>query len=190
MLKYFIIFLTILLIINLILFINIEARIIKKNNEPLLLIIRVFNKTIYKMHLVKKQHSSTFKFKLSYLFESDLNIVLKDLKEENFLVYLILEYGNIKKVTLIPTFNSSNPLIMPHLAFLDWMIVSVVKKYLDASFKYVNDDYYQIMLLKDDKQEINLEIYITVSLFWLVVAIVKKFKVFLKLFKKQGETNE
>ncbi|MFR7881730.1 MAG: hypothetical protein ACLU5J_09815 [Christensenellales bacterium] len=65
----------------------------------------------------KPKQKSSFQFKISYLFENDLNIILKDLKEENFFVYLLLEFAKIKKVTFIPTFNSSNPIMMPYLGF-------------------------------------------------------------------------
>ena len=183
MLKYFIIFIIILIILDLILLIPIEARIIKKIEKPLLLKVLIFKKTIFQMELKKKakpKQKSSFKFRVSYLFENDLNIILKDLKEENFFVYLLLEFATIKKVTFIPTFNSSNPIVMPYLGFLDWFIISNIKNYIDNTFNIVKDDYYQIVLLKDENQGINFEVYAT----------IKNFKVFLKLFKKKEKNYE
>lgn len=158
MLKYFIIFIIILVVLDLILLIPIEARIVKRIEKPLLLKVLVFKKTIFQMELKKKakpKQKSSFQFKISYLFENDLNIILKDLKEENFFVYLLLEFAKIKKVTFIPTFNSSNPIMMPYLGFLDWFIISNIKNYIDHTFHVVKDDYYQIVLLQDENQGIN-----------------------------------
>ena len=148
MLKYFIIFIIILVVLDLILLIPIEARIVKRIEKPLLLKVLVFKKTIFQMELKKKakpKQKSSFQFKISYLFENDLNIILKDLKEENFFVYLLLEFAKIKKVTFIPTFNSSDPIMMPYLGFLDWFIISNIKNYIDHTFHVVKDDYYQII---------------------------------------------
>lgn len=193
MLKYFIIFIIILIILDLILLIPIEARIIKKIEKPLLLKVLIFKKTIFQMELKKKakpKQKSSFKFRVSYLFENDLNIILKDLKEENFFVYLLLEFATIKKVTFIPTFNSSNPIVMPYLGFLDWFIISNIKNYIDNTFNIVKDDYYQIVLLKDENQGINFEVYATITVLEILFAIIKNFKVFLKLFKKKEKNYE
>ena len=127
---------------------------------------------------------------LAICFEKDLNIILKDLKEENFFVYLLLEFATIKKVTFIPTFNSSNPIVMPYLGFLDWFIISNIKNYIDNTFNIVKDDYYQIVLLKDENQGINFEVYATVTVLEILFAIIKNFKVFLKLFKKKEKNYE
>ncbi len=191
MLKYFIIFLIVLLVLDLILGIKLEARLIKKHHQPLLLKIRLFNKTIFQTTLKKTSHqSSNFKFQLSYLFETDLNTILKDLKEDNFFVYLILEYGTLKKVTVIPTYNSSNPSLLPYLGVADWLIASIIKRYLDETFKTIEDAYYQIVLLKEEQQSLNFEIYVNVTLWAFVKTIIKKFKVFLKLFHKKEQNYE
>ena len=187
MLKYFIIFIIILVVLDLILLIPIEARIVKRIEKPLLLKVLVFKKTIFQMELKKKAKP---KQKRSYLFENDLNIILKDLKEENFFVYLLLEFAKIKKVTFIPTFNSSDPIMMPYLGFLDWFIISNIKNYIDHTFHVVKDDYYQIVLLQDENQGINFEVCATVTLLEMLFAIIKNFKVFLKLFKKKEKNYE
>ena len=123
--------------------------------------------------------------------ENGLNFeILKDLKEENFFVYLLLEFAKIKKVTFIPTFNSSDPIMMPYLGFLDWFIISNIKNYIDHTFHVVKDDYYQIVLLQDENQGINFEVYATVTLLEILFAIIKNFKVFLKLFKKKEKNYE
>lgn len=119
-----------------------------------------------------------------------MNIILKDLKEENFFVYLLLEFAKIKKVTFIPTFNSSDPIMMPYLGFLDWFIISNIKNYIDHTFHVVKDDYYQIVLLQDENQGINFEVCATVTLLEMLFAIIKNFKVFLKLFKKKEKNYE
>ena len=123
--------------------------------------------------------------------ENGLNFeILKDLKEENFFVYLLLEFAKIKKVTFIPTFNSSDPIMMPYLGFLDWFIISNIKNYIDHTFHVVKDDYYQIVLLQDENQGINFEVCATVTLLEMLFAIIKNFKVFLKLFKKKEKNYE
>lgn len=187
--KYFIIAIIIFIIINLILLIPIEFRIIKRIGKALLIRVRIFNKDIY-IHILSKTSKknglkTNFKFKIAHIFETDLNEILSSVKDENFFVYLILEYSTIKKVTVIPTFNSQDPEILPYLGVMNWFLVSNIKKYIDHTFKIVEDDYYQIVLLKDDLQGLNFEIYSTVTIFNLIVAIFSNFKVFLKLFKKK-----
>jgi hypothetical protein len=54
----------------------------------------------------------------------------------------------------------------------------------------VKDDYYQIVLLQDENQGINFEVYATVTLLEILFAIIKNFKVFLKLFKKKEKNYE
>lgn len=191
MLKYFIIILIILLILSLLLMIKIETRIVKRTSRPLIFKVLLLRRIIYYKRIKQtKKRKSKFYFKLADIFETDLNVVLKSLKEDNFFVTLILEYGTLKKVTVIPTFNSEDPNILPYLGVLDWYIVSSIKNYIDSTFSLVNDDYYQIILLKDDSQGLNFEIYITVSVLELIIAILANFKVFLKLFKKKRDNYE
>ena len=54
----------------------------------------------------------------------------------------------------------------------------------------LKDDYYQIVLLQDENQGINFEVYATVTLLEMLFAIIKNFKVFLKLFKKKEKNYE
>ena len=58
MLKYFIIFIIILVVLDLILLIPIEARIVKRIEKPLLLKVLVFKKTIFQMELKKRLNLS------------------------------------------------------------------------------------------------------------------------------------
>ena len=189
--KYFTIILIIFIIINLILLIPLEIRIVKRFDRPILFRVLVFNRIIFqKIKIESKKKKTNFKFKLSYIFETDLNEVLKELKEENFFIYLMLEHAIIKKVTIIPTFNSSNPLILPYLGVMDWMLVATIKKYIDSTFKNVDNEYYQIILLKEDMQGLNFEICTTISLFNLALQIIKNFKVFLKTITKKEKKYE
>lgn len=189
--KYIIISIIILIILNLILLIPVELRIVKRINKPLLLRVRMFNKDVYKKYLEKKSNKKgiKFRFKAEYLFENNLNEILKSLKEENFFVYLILEHAKISKVTVISTFNSENPSVMPYIATINWFLLANIKKYIDYTFKVVKDDYYQIVLLKEDLQGLNFEIYSRISLFGVLIAIIKRFKIFLKLFKTKEKVN-
>lgn len=187
--KYFLILITIFIILNLIAMLPLEVRIIKRIRKPVLIRVRMFNKDIY-IHTLekttsKKKKGSIFKFKISYIFETDLNEILSSVKDDNFFVYLMLEYSSIKKVTVIPTYNSDDPALLPYLGVMNWFLVSNIKKYIDYTFKVVEDDYYQIVLLKEDLQGLNFEIYSRVTLFKLVVAIFSNFRVFLRLFKNK-----
>ena len=80
--------------------------------------------------------------------------------------------------------------MMPYLGFLDWFIISNIKNYIDLTFHVVKDDYYQIVSLQDENQGINFEVYATVTLLEMLFAIIKNFKVFLKLFKKKEKNYE
>lgn len=191
MLKYFIIILIILLVLSFLLIIKIETRIVKRTARPLVFKILIFNRILYYKKIEQtKKRKSKFYFKLADIFETDLNVVLKKLKKDNFFVTLILEYGTLKKVTVIPTFNSKDPNILPYLGVIDWYIVSSIKNYIDSTFSLVSDDYYQIILLKENTQGLNFEIYITVSVLELIIAVFSNFKVFLKLFKKKRDNYE
>ena len=68
--------------------------------------------------------------------------------------------------------------------------ISNIKNYIDHTFHVVKDDYYQIVLLQDENQGINFEVYATVTLLEMLFAIIKNFKVFLKLFKKKEKNYE
>lgn len=187
--KYFIIALVIFIIINLILMIPIEVRIVKRFDRPILFRVLLFNHIIFQKIKIESKKSE-IKFKLSYIFETDLNKLLKELKNENFFITLMLEYAKIKKVTVIPTFNSSNPLLLPYFGVMDWMLVATIKKYIDSTFKNVENEYYQIIILKDDMQGLNFEICTTITLFNLVFEIIKNFKVFLKTIRKKEKKYE
>lgn len=189
--KYIMILIIILIILNLLLSIPVELRIVKRNGNPLLLKARIFNFEIYSKYLKKNKEKSgiKFKFKAAYLFENNLNEILSSLKDENFFVYLILEYAKLTKVTVISTFNSENPTIMPYVASMNWFLLANIKKYIDYTFKVVKDDYYQIVLLQEDLQGINFEIYSQVTLLGVLIAIIKRFKIFLKLFKRKEKIN-
>ena len=91
---------------------------------------------------------------------------------------------------MIPTYNSSNPSLLPYLGVADWLIASIIKRYLDETFKTIEDAYYQIVLLKEEQQSLNFEIYVNVTLWAFVKTIIKKFKVFLKLFHKKEQNYE
>ena len=189
MTKYFIIILIIFIIINLILLIPLEIRIVKRFDRPILFRIIIFDHIFFQKIKIENKKQK-IKFKLSYLFETDLNELFKELKEENFFIYLMLEHSVIKKVTVIPTFNSSNPLLLPYFGVMDWMLVSTIKKYIDSTFKNVENEYYQIIILKDDMQGLNFEICATITLFNLVFEIIKNFKVFLKTIRKKEKKYE
>lgn len=190
--KYFIIILIIFIIINLILLIPVQVRIIKRFDRPLLFRVHIFNHIFYQKIITQNNNAKEkkFKFKLKYIFETDLNVILDDLKKTNFFIYLALEHSSINKVTVIPAYNSSNPILMPYIGVADWIIVSAVKKYINSTFKNVSDEYYQIILLKDDTQGINFEIYATITLFKFIIAIFKNFKVFLKTIRKKETSYE
>ena len=102
----------------------------------------------------------------------------------------MLEHAIIKKVTVIPTFNSSNPLLLPYFGVMDWMLVATIKKYIDSTFKNIENEYYQIIILKDDMQGLNFEICTTITLFNLVFEIIKNYKVFLKTIRKKEKKYE
>lgn len=185
MLKYFIIISGLLGTIF-ILFVKLEVRITKRHNEPLCVKIVLFKKTIIKKIIQKNSSKNVpFHFSISYIFENNLNVILKDVKENNFFIYLFLEFARIKKITIIPLFNSTNPDFLPFIGFGNWFLNSLIKSYIDHSFKHVQDEYYQIILLDDYKQGLDFEIYATILVGEIGYAIIKKFKVFLKLFKKK-----
>lgn len=189
--KYLIIFLIIFIIINLILLIPLEIRIIKRINRPILFKILLFNKTLFQKTMDdNKKPPSRYKFKLSHIFDTDLNEILKELKEENIFISMMLENAIIEKITIIPTFNSANPQMIAFFGFMDWMLVATIKRYIDNTFKYVNNEYYQIILLKEDTQGLNFEICSSITLFNILMQIIKNHKVFLKTIKKKENKYE
>lgn len=186
--KYFIILLIILLI-SFFLFTKIEIRIIKRFDRPLLIRVLVFNHIFYQKLIDTPKTSPKTQFKLSYIFDTDLNKTLKKLKEKNFFINIILEYATIKKVTLIPVYSTTNPTLMPYFGFANWMLIATVKKYLEATFKKISDQYYQIILLKDQKG-INFELYLDIAIYQIIKGIIKNYKVFLKTIRKREKKYE
>ena len=111
-----------------------------------------------------------------------LNEGLKVQKENSFLFYLILEYATVTKVTFIPVTNSNNPTLFTLLGFSGWFSVATIKRYIESTFKYVDDDYYQV-IIGNNNLGLLFELELTLTLFKFLIAMCKKFKLFLKTIK-------
>lgn len=176
----------VLLVINAILYIPIGIKITKRKEKPLEMMIYICFQWIQKR--IKNNSSSQNKqmeFKITdFLFSSNLNEDLKKQKENNFFAYLILEYARVVKLTYIPVFSSKDEVFLPLLGFGSWMSVAVIKRYVESTFRSVEDDYYQIMM--DDKnQGLMFEIELKLRLFDIMIAMFKKFKLLKKTIKKK-----
>lgn len=178
-----------LLLLNAILFIPIGIKITKRREKELEIVLYIFFKLIQKRIKSKSSHqSSTHKqVELSikdFIFSSNLNEDLKKLKEENFYVYVLLEYAKVLKLTYIPVFSSKHELFMPLLGFGSWMSAAIVKRYVESTFKYVDNDYYQIMM-DNQHQGLMFEIELEIRLLDVVIAIFKNYKLLKKTLKKK-----
>lgn len=176
----------VLLVINAILYIPIGIKITKRKEKPLEIIIYICFRWIQKR--IKNNSSSQNKkmeFKITdFLFSSNLNEDLKKQKENNFFAYLILEYARVVKLTYIPFFSSKDEVFLPLLGFGSWMSVAVIKRYVESTFRSVEDDYYQIMM--DDKnQGLMFEIELKLRFFDIMIAMFKQFKLLKKTIKKK-----
>ena len=189
-LKVVIIVCVILLIINAILFIPIGVKITKRKKEPLAIKIDIF------FHLFQKEIKN-INFKNNdnvpiewndLLFSTNLNDGLKNLKKQNFYVLVLLEYARVKKLTFIPSFPIQNASFIPLVGTTSWISIAIVKRYIESTFQYVDDTYYQTIV--DQSLGMMFEIELEVRLFSIVVAMVKNRKVLKKTFKKKEETYE
>ena len=68
------------------------------------------------------------------------------------------------------------------LGFSGWLSVATIKRYIESTFKYVDDDYYQV-IIGDNNLGLLFELEITLTLFKFLIAMCKKFKLFLKTIK-------
>ncbi len=189
-LKVIIILCVILLIINAILFIPIRVKITKRKKEPLAIKIDAF------FHLFQKEIKNV-NFKNNdnapiewndLLFSTNLNDGLKNLKKQNFYVLVLLEYARVKKLTFIPSFPIHTVSFIPFVGTTSWISIAIVKRYIESTFKYVEDTYYQTIV--DQSLGIMFEIELEVRLFSIIVAMIKNMKVLKKTFKKKEETYE
>lgn len=183
MLKMIIIITSILFFLNIILLIPIRVKIGKRMTEEPYLEIRIFNTLIKKMKVVKNNNLNVPKISVWKVLSSyNLNEGLKVQKENSFLFYLILEYATVTKVTFIPVTNSNNPTLFTLLGFSGWFSVATIKRYIESTFKYVDDDYYQVIIGKNNLGLL-FELELTLTLFKFLIAMCKKFKLFLKTIK-------
>ncbi len=186
-LKIVIIICIILLIFNLILYIPINIKVSKRGQENIIINVyvlsKVFKKSVYHKEIKKQNNSGKIKI-TNFLFSSNLNIDLKGLKDKNFFIYLILEYGVIKKLTLIPSISTSSEEIFPIIGFGSWIGVMTIKRYIESTFKYIENDYYQMMFDNQNKG-IYFELEVEIRLMAVFLAIVKKHHLLLKTIKRK-----
>lgn len=183
MLKIIIIITSILIFLNIVLLIPIRMKIGKRTNEDAYIEIKLFNTIIKKSKIVQNNNTNIPKINVWKVLSSyNLNDGLKEQKDNSFWFYLILEYATITKVTFIPATNSINPTLFTLLGFSGWMSVATIKRYIESTFEYVDDDYYQV-IIDDNSIGLLFELEITLTLFKFLLAICKKFKLFLKTIK-------
>ena len=155
MLKIIIIITSILFFLNIILLIPIRVKIGKRMTEEPYLEIRIFNTLIKKMKVVQNNNLNIPKISVWKVLSSyNLNEGLKVQKENSFLFYLILEYATVTKVTFIPVTNSNNPTLFTLL-----------------------------VLIGNNNLGLLFELELTLTLFKFLIAMCKKFKLFLKTIK-------
>lgn len=183
----------ILLIMNAILFIPVQVKFSKRKSQPFEIVISIFNslyqKKIKQDDLIENKNMQKNIDFTSFIFSSNLNENLKKLKEENFLIHVLLEEAKVKKLTFIPTFSSKNESIFSLLGFGSWLSIAYVKKVIESTFKIVDDDYYQVDF-NNNETGLMLELELEVRLFNVMVAVFKNFKLFNKTIIRRGVKNE
>lgn len=192
-LKVVIIICIILLIINAILFIPVQIKLSKRKSQSLEIVISIFN-SLYQKKIkqegVKKKKKTPKKIDfISFLFNSNLNENLKELKNENFYIYILLEKARIKKLTFIPTLSTKNESIFSLLGFGSWLSIAYIKKVIESTFRVVDDDYYQVDF-NNNETSLMFELELEIRLFDIVIAIFKNFKLFNKTIIRRGVKNE
>lgn len=178
MLKAIIILCIILFFINCILLIPVKGQIQKRNKEPFRIDVYLLKKRIFSIRIYQNAHNKSKEHVISFVdlcFTSNLNESLKELKQNNFYVYLLLECARVNKVTIISGLSHSHPNLFPALGFTNWMVVSTVKRYIESTFQYIDNDYYQVMF-DETNVGIQLEIDLSATLFQIVLASLKNLK--------------
>lgn len=178
MLKAIIILCIILFFINCILLIPVKGRIQKRNKEPFRIDLYLLKKRLFSIRVYQNANNKSKEHIISFMdlcFIPNLNESLKNLKRNNFYVYLLLECARVNKVTIISGLSHSHPNLFPALGFTNWMVVSAVKRYIEATFQYIDNDYYQVMF-DETNIGIQLEIELSTTLFQIVLASLKNLK--------------
>ena len=178
MLKAIIILCIILFFINCILLIPVKGRVQKRNKEPFCIDLYLLKKRIFSIRVYQTANNKSKEHVVSFVdlcFIPNLNESLKDLKRNNFYVYLLLECARVNKVTIISGLSHSHPNLFPALGFTNWMLVSAVKRYIEATFQYIDNDYYQVMF-DETNVGIQLEIELSATLFQIILASLKNIK--------------
>ena len=96
----------------------------------------------------------------------------------------MLECARVNKVTIISGLSHSHPNLFPALGFTNWMLVSVVKRYIESTFQYIDNDYYQVMF-DETNVGIQLEIELSATLFQIILASLKNIKGIKQILSKK-----
>ncbi|MCM1513426.1 MAG: hypothetical protein NC090_00315 [Anaeroplasma bactoclasticum] len=187
MLKAIIILCIILFFINCILLIPVKGRIQKRNKEPFYIDLYLLKKRLFSIRVYQNANNKSKEHVISFVdlcFIPNLNESLRNLKRDNFYVYLLLECARVNKVTIISGLSHSHPNLFPALGFTNWMVVSAVKRYIESTFQYIDNDYYQVMF-DETNIGIQLEIELSATLFQIVLASLKNIKGLKQILSKK-----
>ena len=95
----------------------------------------------------------------------------------------LLNKINIDKVTFISRFTSTNELIFPYEGSVNWLLISFLKRFLNTTFGYVKNEYYQIYMLADNSNGFDIDITFGIFLYKLVPIILSNYKEIKNLYQ-------
>lgn len=109
---------------------------------------------------------------------------IKILLENRSLINEYMRRAKITKITVIPRWNVSDPVLNVYLIFMNWQLNSIIKAYLDKHFKEQLDQYYQVIIKNDgDSKGISFEFEMEIRFLTLLLVTIKNMIPIIKIIK-------
>lgn len=174
--------LTFIIILFVLLFTKIKINIYKRHSYEAyieIILFKIFKKRININKIIQDYmagHSNISNIRNTL---TNITIVLN----RKAIIKKLLNKINIDKVTFISRFTSTNELIFPYEGSVNWLLISFLKRFLNTTFGYVKNEYYQIYMLADNSNGFDIDITFGIFLYKLVPIILSNYKEIKNLYQ-------
>lgn len=165
--------------------------------------IRVYKRGINKgevdiyLSLIKHIHIDVGRILKKYIENYSIGENVNKIKEFNkiskinkSLIDKLCKCVIIKRIIFIPGYNTTSPVLYPYITFVNWQIISIVKRTLNI-FKKTEYEYYQVMMNDESKKGFNLDLLVDIPIRSIIYVFITNIKDTFKLIKtsKGGNLN-
>lgn len=165
--------------------------------------IRVYKRGINKgevdiyLSLIKHIHFDVGRILKKYIEKYSISENINRIKEFNKLSKInkplidkLCKCVIIERIVFVPGYNTTSPILYPYITFVNWQIISIVKKTLNR-FKKTEYEYYQVMMNDESKKGFNLDLLVDIPIRSIIYVFITNIKDTFKLIKtsKGGNLN-